>query len=459
MGKKARWILLVMLLLAAGFGFVKYRGRHQPVARWELADGTELRLEYLTYGTKHRIPGVGALGAWSSQMANRWLHLRLPYYQAEYRVEDTEFPCPVLWFTLLDPQTGKLSQPNITGVAVLAEPGAIRLKSLNGNSSSGNLPFPCAAFRIAAYPRRAESIRLRLDMGGQIIEGNITNPARGQSFVEWKPEPLPQTRRVGTREFTLKELKLFRWKEGTQKGLVQFSSTFDIRDASGDVSGGFNVGRDLLDATGNMHLEILPMDEPAWKVRASFRRNGDCPFAASEGLTLGPVEMPGTDAHAEFEVSVDEKKNGIRFAAIVGAGRFIWEDGKFLNAEAVAALWDKSLGGFGPGGHVRFSQSFSEPGLMLLLEGTDAQKWVKAENHIAFRLHTGGKGYDLGSGGGSASTDGNGVRRIKRVFTAPRDERGNRVPLSGPVSIQIVPVEAEVVEFLVAPPKLPESSP
>ena len=445
------------LLLAVVFGFAKYCGKHEPVARWTLPDGTELRLEYVTYGTQHRIAGVGVFRAWLSQTANRWLHLRLPYYQAEYRVEDTEFPCPVLWFTLLDPRTGKLSAPKIDGVEVLAEPGAIRLRSLNGNMNTTIDPFPCAAFRITAYPRRAESIPLRIDVGGQIIKENIPNPARGQSFVEWKPEPLPQTKRVGTREFTLKTFELFRSEAGTAKGMVRFSSTFAVRDASAEVSRGFNVGRELLDATGNLHLEILPLDEPAWKVRASFRRTGDYPFAASEGLMLGPVETPEPGAYGEFEVSEAERKNGIRLAAIVGTGRFIWEDGKFLNAKAVAALWDGSLGGFGPGGHVRFSQSYSEPGLMLLIEGTEAQKWVKAENHLVIRLHTGGKGYDLGSGGGSASTDGNGVRHIKRVFAAPLDERRNRVPLSGPISIQIVSVENETVDFLVAPPKLPES--
>ena len=455
MGKKARWILLVVVvLLAAGFGFAKFRAKHEPVARWALPDGTELRLEYVTYGTKHRIPGVGALGAWSSQMANRWLHLRLPYYQAEYRVEDTEFPCPVVWFTLLNPQTGKLSQPNITGVAALAEPGAIRLRSLNGNSSNGNLPFPCAAFRITAYPRRTENIRLRIDLGGQIIEGNIPNPARGQSYVEWKPEPLPQTRRVGTREFTLKELELFRWKEGPPKGLVQFSSTFDIRDASGDVSGGFNVGRELLDATGNLHLEILPLDEPAWKVRATFRRSGGYPFAANEGIILGPVEMPGPGAYGEFEIPAAEKKNGIRLVAIVGAGHFVWQDGKFLTAETAMSSSGTAMAGYGPGRHVCLDQSFSQPGLILLLEGTSVEKWMKNSSQIVVRLHVGGKGYEMHSGGG-----GGGNEHLEKLFNAPWDERGNRIPLSGPVSIQIVAVEPETAEFIVAPPKLPEPSP
>ena len=460
MGKKARWILLVVVvLLAAGFGFAKFRAKHEPVARWALPDGTELRLEYVTYGTKHRIPGVGALGAWSSQMANRWLHLRLPYYQAEYRVEDTEFPCPVVWFTLLNPQTGKLSQPNITGVAALAEPGAIRLRSLNGNSSNGNLPFPCAAFRITAYPRRTENIRLRIDLGGQIIEGNIPNPARGQSYVEWKPEPLPQTRRVGTREFTLKELKLFRWKGGPPWGPVQLSPGYVIREGSGEVSEGFTVDTELLDATGNKNLEILPLDESAWKIRAYFWRNGGYPFAPDEGLTLGPVEVPGPGEYHEFEIPADETKNGIRLVALVGAGHFVWQDGKFLTAKAVIEPSTAANGTYGPGNRVRLEQTFSDPSLILLLEGKSVDKWVKNSGRIIVRLHVGGKGYLMQAGGGTGGGGVNGIQHQEKLFVAPWAEHGNRIPLSGPVSIQIVPVEPETVEFIVAPPKLPEPSP
>lgn len=444
------------LLLAAGFSIAKFRAvKHEPVARWTLPSGSELRLEYVTYGTQHRIAGAGVFLAWLSQTANGWLPLRLPYYQAEYRVEDTEFPCPVLWFTLLDSQTGKLSQSKIGNVEVLAEPGAVRLRSLNGNMSTTNGPFPCAAFRITAYPRRAESIRLRIDLGSQIVEGNIPNPARGQLFVEWKPEPLPQIRRVGTREFTLNKLTLHRWTDGPPKGLLQFGATFTIREPSGEEASDFNVGSELLDATGNKHIEVLPMDEPAWKIRAYFRRNGGYPFAANEGLTFGPVEMPGPGEHREFEIPAAERKNGIRFAALVGKGSYVWEDGKYLTGFAAVPAPGEANGAYGPGSHVRLVQTFSEPALMLLLDGKPTEKWLKCSGQIVVRLHLGGKGYEMHGGGGGGSTDGNGNQKIEKQFNAPWDTQGNRLPLSGPVSIQIVPVEPEIVEFIVAPPPLP----
>ena len=51
MGKRARWVLIgVVLLAVVGVGWMKARRVSEPIARWALADGTELRLQYVTYG-------------------------------------------------------------------------------------------------------------------------------------------------------------------------------------------------------------------------------------------------------------------------------------------------------------------------------------------------------------------------------------------------------------------------
>ena len=423
MGKRARWVLIgVVLLAVVGVGWMKARRVSEPIARWALADGTELRLQYVTYGTEHRIAGAGKIGVLSARLANQWLHTRFPYYQDEYLVK-TDTPCPVLWFTVVDPQTGKLSQPKIESVLTLGQPGDTRMRT-NGYSSNTNAPFPNSAFPLRAYPRRAESIRLRIEMGGQIIEASIPNPARGKSFEVWKPEPLPQTHRLGTREFTLDKLELYRWTGVGPKGVFQCHPHYTIREASGEEAHDYNVGSELLDATGNKHIDILPMDEPAWKIRTWFSRNGGYPFAADEGLTLGPVEMPGPGESREFEVPALEKNNGIQRVVIVGK-------------------------------HVNEDQSFSEPRFKLLLDGPHEAKWVKCSGQIVVRLYVAGNGYEMHPGGGSGSTKGNGIEHIEKILIPPWDKRGNRIPLSGPVSIQIVPVEPEIVEFIVAPPPLP----
>ena len=195
---------------------------------------------------------------------------------------------------------------------------------------------------------------------------------------------------------------------------------------------------------------MLPMDEPAWKVRAKFRRNGDYPFASDEGLTLGPVAMPGPGEYGEFEIPAAEKKNGIRLAAILGVGHFVWQDGKFITAEtAPASPGRPRMSGAGNG----FDRYVSEPEFVLLIEGTPAEKWLNNSDHIVIRLHVGGKGYRMGDTRSGSKFDAKGRKLIDEWFAAPWDERGNRIPLSGPVSIQIVPVEGETVEFLVAPPK------
>ena len=452
MGKNRRRILLVaVLLLAVGCGIAAYRSRHQPIARWTLDDGTELRLEYMTYGTQHRVRGAGAAGAWAARMANRWLHAGLPYYDDDY-IEKTELPCPVLWFTSRNLQTGKLIAPKIGNLAVLTGPGDFWVTT-GDPSTACTAPFPHTAYSVPAYPRRAENFRLRLNWEGQIVEATIPNPVRGQRFEEWKPEPLPQTKRVGIHEFTLSRLLI--WPGEPPMGLAHFSPRLEIHEASGETARGLDVRIDLLDATGNKHSDTLPMDEPAWKVRAKFRRNGDYPFASDEGLTLGPVAMPGPGEYGEFEIPAAEKKNGIRLAAILGVGHFVWQDGKFITAETALASPDRRhMSGAGNG----FDENVSQPELVLLIEGTPAERWVNNSDHIVVQVHVGGKGYKMSDTQSGSKFDGKGRKLIDKWFAARWDERGNRISLSGPISIQTVPVENETVEFLVAPPKLPEPS-
>lgn len=99
-----RNLFIGVLIGTAIAGLVWYFPQHEPVARMTLADGTELRVEYVTYGTEHRVPGAGQFKAWASRQAQRWPRLGISIYEAEYR-HQTEEPELILWVTHFNPKT------------------------------------------------------------------------------------------------------------------------------------------------------------------------------------------------------------------------------------------------------------------------------------------------------------------------------------------------------------------
>jgi hypothetical protein len=181
-----RWILCgAGLLLASILVALCYRHTHEPISRISLSDGTELRLEYVTYGTEHRIPGAGQLRSWLSRITERWERLNLPSLQSEY-VTGTAVPASVLWFTHFDPRTGKFL-PNVEEALRKVEvTGAAELNGSLESRSSNLDPMPNAQIAVQRYDRRQTSIRLRLTVPEK-IEIDIPNPLAGTKFAEWKP--------------------------------------------------------------------------------------------------------------------------------------------------------------------------------------------------------------------------------------------------------------------------------
>ena len=290
MGKRARWLLFgVALLIAVGFGWAKLRCGHEPVARWPLLDGTELRLEYVTYGTHHVIPGAGKLAAWFWQKASLLPHSRIPSLKVEY-TRDTDEPCPVLWFTCRDSQTGKFVSVPIENGELIGEP----YPNQSFNSAwDHTMPQPNLSFVVPCYDRRRPSFRVRVEASHKTLDIEVPNPVAGAVFPEWKPEPLPQTRRVGNLEVILRPLEVTRLDDGT----LHVFPHFEVLEA-GHPAEDIDVYAFFSDATGNTKNQgaftnMLPLTEPAWKVRATFSRaGGDDGELKPVDFIVAPPKLP-----------------------------------------------------------------------------------------------------------------------------------------------------------------------
>ena len=282
MGKRARWILLgVAVLTVVGFGWVKLRRGHEPVARWPLPDGTELRLEQVTYGTHHVMPGAGKIADWYDDMTMRFRLWRLPWLTGEY-TEDTDSPCPVLWFTRRDPAKGKFDSVQIDSVEVVREP---YFRSRLYGGSGDHPPRPNIRYAVLCYDRRKPTFRVRAVVADKTFEFDVKNPVAGAVFPEWTPEPLPQTKKTGDFEVILRGFDVTQDFNGEPVLDVLADVLKDGKEAD-DIF----AFLDYADATGNaydsFHLwGMPPLAEPAWKVRVSIRPKDD---ANNE---LGTVEF------------------------------------------------------------------------------------------------------------------------------------------------------------------------
>lgn len=276
MGKRACWTLGgIVLLIVIGFGWAKLLREHEPVAHWPLPDGTELRLEYITYGTHHAIPGAGKLAEWFSKNANRLPHARFTNYKAEY-THDTDVACPVVWLTCRDPRSREFVRtPEIKPYLVVSD----YLREGFRLERTFFPPRPNSFYVVPTYDRRKPVFRMRMEVQGKTFDFDVPNPVAGAAFPEWQPEPLPQTRNLGKYQIILHSLKLINNRNGDGDGDWVIGPRFEVLE-EGRERRDVRIRLNLLDATGNSEdsegfVGALPLSEPAWKLRATLYRVGD----------------------------------------------------------------------------------------------------------------------------------------------------------------------------------------
>jgi hypothetical protein len=483
--KKTRPRILVVIVLLAIVGALVWFFRHEPVARLVMPDGTELRLEYVTYGTEHRMPGVGSTKAWFSRFAQRWPRLGMPVYEAEYTYA-FEKPELVLWFTHFDHKTRSFLPAPIwvnaeaaegESIFVGADESAIPADSPHDTSprppgvvgswrrdtQKDAPPTPNIALVSLAYERRNPKLRLRFgdaDMKGIVT---ISNPAAKTTFPVWHPEPLPQSSRIGEVGVVLHSVK-------ADQDLRTVNLEFEVLDHGREVGIDWEDGWEILDATGNRGISFNPppFSEPAWKIRKSFARTGDFAFAMTEGQLLGPGRMPDAGKCEILPLHERDVKWGLRFAVLLGPGYYRWEEGTLVESRAPQpeTEWWEHAEPIKEHTFVVYSQT---PSVFLAYspdgEGFELQKkWDVGgfDYGKVVRVRSGEEGYGLRTKTTSRMGFGIGDKSLRGViYPMTRSDRpelsdtnpAKSLPAGSEVWIQVVPVEMESLEFLIAPPQ------
>jgi hypothetical protein len=490
MKKRRRWIVVFLaLLFSAGCVLVFYHPGHEPVARMALPDGTELRLEYVAYGTEHRVPGAGRIKAWISKFAQRWPQLGIPAYEADYNHTYRE-PQLGLRFTRYDPKTREFLPDVDSNLKVECADFAGAFVNDSGNMPTATrLPMPQAVFLGVNFERRRADLRLRVTRQGATSVFTIPNPSAHAQFPAWQPEPVPQTRRVGELEVVLRSFGFYK-EEDPEPTYIhsQVRAELEVRHRGEKVPGLiFFLEAQLHDATGNWGDELRPppFSEPAWKISRPVMRTGDYPFGAADGLVFGPVPMPAAATCHVFKVPDVDAKEGFLLAALVGAGCYTFQEGVVLSAgpwmneeEFAAATERESRPNI-----VMINAEAPAVALVFTADHRD-QKWSRNYGvHRAIRMTFDGQSRGLEGGVPDSLFQKNSYHTLPVSFASievcdltgkgelmpmipnldsPPDQSGEKKPIPPPgtaVTIQIVPVREEKVEFFVAPPTRPAEMP
>jgi hypothetical protein len=494
--KRLWWVVLgAVVALVGAVWLMLFPPQHRPVARVPLPDGTELRLEYVTYGTEHRVPGMGKFRSWvSGHLQNRWPRLGVTWGVVDYSYQ-SENPRLYLWFTHYDPRSRKFLFDPINQLAV-EEVNALEGTPYFVNHNSGAFadlqslvesqpPMPHVLVSMGNYERRRPVVHMRVKMQGQTAELTVPNPAAKLQFPVWKAEPLPQTRRIGKLDVVVRGLKTWRELDGSvlepddaREGRLVTAPEIEVLH-DGEPSDGLHLWSTFADATGNSSTDLAanadrrpmwPLSERAWKLRVTTLRKETYPFEATEGVMLGPVPLPEPQKYHVFALPKEEMAEGLRLAVLLGPGRYVWRDGAFVEVgEAISDgthaqdfLQAGPPQAIGEGDvSVWIHINTTTPAFVVLFVAEDETgKWAKAFQNVV-RFQCGSPDFSAWTETGQASRSflppkfsagrsGALCYQLGNPFEQPPGKPGP--PPGTPTTVQIVPVDRKTVEFFVEPP-------
>ena len=201
-------LVIVLLLVVAWVIYVVAQRPTPPVSGpIVLQDGSWVRIEAVTYGTNHLVGPRLAYVADRMPQSIRTLMVRFLGRPAAMRFSHTtSSPKLVLW---LNRGISATPFPTNTGYFECV------LSDTNGFTCGDAVPFaaryPLTVTEFDVFPRREAEIILSIyfhDATGAVFKRGSTAFATPlyRRYPEWKPEPLPVTKRAGDVEVTLEKL-------------------------------------------------------------------------------------------------------------------------------------------------------------------------------------------------------------------------------------------------------------
>jgi hypothetical protein len=316
-----------------------------------LPDGTAMRLEVETYGTKHHFERRRSFIA-------RFLE-KLPWTRRQglqiAASQNTASDTLSLWFTHRGAGREILPFDWWTDAEAIDEhgfayPAERHLMAFGPNTShsaglsKGERPsltaigfrpeYVLARVNLTSFPRRRGTFRFRFYGPSRVLVGEmeVPNPAGGP-FPIWKPEPLPVTHRDGDVAMTLTGVtgRLF---HGTRNDVPWESRSVEpqLTIMQGGKPSRHWTEREvrLSDSTGNNCSGsecVLAPTESAWKLHLRLWRGADARFGTEETWHAGAYPIPPRGSVQRIDRGQVVNGARLQLVALAGPGRFRYTNG------------------------------------------------------------------------------------------------------------------------------------
>jgi hypothetical protein len=351
-------------------------------------------------------------------------------------------------FTIYDPSRKTFVAPNFGSVDVLDEAGVVfrgDTQRING-TNQGMPPISGAIFSM--IPRRAERLKLRFRVGGELVEANWPNPFRAADAPVFTAKPLPQIETVDGAEIRLNSVSL------TERPLIQMASiNYDVRvNVAAKLSGmdqyPLETSYTLFDSMGNESTRsTLPMGDRVWGMRVTAQEPLHFPFPEDRRLSLAKLPIPGPQQAVKVQLPQKLISDGLVDMFVLGPGVFQWNNGRLMATDAAGrAIEVGKVAITSPGNWT------SEALTILMVEGTNSPHKGDVRS---FLVRAKGQVISHSMSTGITSSNSN----TTRLFSRYRADK-NRVPQPGEdLEVEMVFPKARTATFYFERPSVPPPKP
>ncbi len=377
-------VIVVVLSCTAVLGGFLLRSwfEHLNVRRFTLRDGTEIRVEGVTWGTNKLLSAPPLL--WrqvASRIPDAWLPSR--WRSPAYRSDKIGFRQAWgggahVWMRRYDPMRDVYLDFNV-GELLTFDSAGVPARRAGIAGIDQIRASEATEFELMDW--RQDTLRFQLRVGGDRHDFALPNPRLGERFPEWPALPLPQSVERGPYALTLS--KLNRVKGST----VRWSAQVTIARGGADVTPWFNQVRQFVDPTGNRHWERLPSSEPVWGIEVTAIPSATFPFDDSAAIRLGSVTVPTPGKLAVIPTGTTSTNDILQWAVVQGCGSFEFHNGRKTSASPDYIDRGSSLR---RSGEWNFAMDSAYPalGIVLRLPSTEREKFANTSvgrQHIVIR--------------------------------------------------------------------------
>jgi len=427
-----RWKLLLVAALVLFIALAVALNPSSPKAT--LSDGSVLEVVAVTFGTNHTFSASSRWRGWLRGVTpNRWRKFITPPQPT--KTASTPKDCAVIWLRCFDPRTGTFRSLGGWDWRILDQHGcAFPVADWVRSGPTNN----ALAWVVAeTYPRRQPTFELSGRLKEEAVSLKIQNPNPVRP-VEWRPDPLPASRRIGEVEMSLTKFDgMFR-----SNIVLSFRPRFEFSQSGQIRSNAYRVDALLMDATGNRARQLCPF-EPAWKIAATIFPSAFADFPEERIIHLGKVRTPHAGEAMTLELTEATRTLGVFYVGFTGRGQFILSNSVWAASKPVGTNQYLDWGSSGNSsdfrrGYWQREMRVYRPTLWLVSSNAPA-----LENYLARVRDAKGHIYPDRNASMKSSVE----ERIyfRNCFFALPDDAGE-------IELELFPFQPARVEFLVTPP-------